>query len=207
MLEPHLSFFCFFYGFIKPWVTGNHTNKHVGVGNGEFWAEISTCWLLSFKKIFFFGFHWRESWFFQLKDGLSFSFLRPPANQDLQRYQQVKVQKCTTAGGRPSSLCCTLSPHRASLVQTFLCVSLQTWHHAAQRVPPASVPKHHTRTRQRPRPYSPWPWRLQMLLLSDVHWLDRWAHLERGEGVLTVTFGDTTFTVALVNRRWVTRWL
>lgn len=53
MLEPHLSFFCFFYGFIKPWVTGNHTNKHVGVGNGEFWAEISTCWLLSFKKIFF----------------------------------------------------------------------------------------------------------------------------------------------------------
>lgn len=41
------------------------------------------------------------------------------------------------------------------------------------------------------------------VLLSDVHWLAGWADLEWREGVLSVTFRDTTFTVATVNKRWV----
>lgn len=42
------------------------------------------------------------------------------------------------------------------------------------------------------------------VLLSDVHWLAGWADLEWSEGVLSVTFRGTTFTVAFVNERWVT---
>lgn len=125
----------------------------------------------------------------------------------LQRYQQIKVHTFTTAGGRSSSLCCTLSPHRTSLVQTFLCISVRPWHHVAQRVSGddrRSCFCHQTSEQSSIKAPAILTVTMEAadVLLSDVHRLDCWADLEWREGVW-VTFRDTTFIVALMNKRWV----